>query len=292
MELKQMLYFKTIVDEGTISRAALTLHMAQPPLSMQLKSLEEEFGVPLLKRGGRQVTMTPAGSLLYKRCVQMLSLEELTVHEMHNVSQETLRIGLTSSNSPLIESDAVVSFIRDHPNVPVRVKEGMTGEMIDRLLAHDIDVGIVRTPFNAMNVQAMYFEKGPMVAIGPSHLFHEGMHALEDFRDLPWIIHRRYHHLINEYCLNTLQFNPNIHIHSDDCRTSIHWARALGEIAIIPDTALPMVDPDYFTVCPLDDQDLYTGVAIITRRGEKLSPVVEDIIKVFETQASVHQVLR
>ena len=49
MDMKQMLYFKTIVEEGTISKAAKHLHMAQPPLSMQLKQLEEELGVQLLK---------------------------------------------------------------------------------------------------------------------------------------------------------------------------------------------------------------------------------------------------
>ncbi|MGX8679858.1 MAG: LysR family transcriptional regulator, partial [bacterium] len=60
MELKQIRYFKTIVDEGTISKAAATLHMAQPPLSMQLKTLEQELDCELLIRGRRKVTLTPA----------------------------------------------------------------------------------------------------------------------------------------------------------------------------------------------------------------------------------------
>ena len=46
MDIRQMKYFKTIVEEGTISKAAKKLHMAQPPLSMQLKQLEEELGIP------------------------------------------------------------------------------------------------------------------------------------------------------------------------------------------------------------------------------------------------------
>ena len=88
MDIKQMLYFKTIVDEGTISKAAIKLHMAQPPLSMQLKSLEEELGTGLLIRGRRHVTLTSAGRLFYRRACQMLALEELTLHEMKNVSQQ------------------------------------------------------------------------------------------------------------------------------------------------------------------------------------------------------------
>ena len=68
MDIRQMKYFKTIVEEGTISKAAKKLHMAQPPLSMQLKQLEEELSVILLKRGNKQIELTEAGNRVYKRC--------------------------------------------------------------------------------------------------------------------------------------------------------------------------------------------------------------------------------
>ena len=72
MEIKQMIYFKTIVEEGTISKAAQVLHMAQPPLSMQLKQLEEELGVQLMKRGHRKVELTPAGRLFTNEVFKLL----------------------------------------------------------------------------------------------------------------------------------------------------------------------------------------------------------------------------
>ena len=58
MDLKQLIYFKTIVEQGTILAAAKTLHMAQPPLSIKLKELEEELGVTLLYRHPRKVELT------------------------------------------------------------------------------------------------------------------------------------------------------------------------------------------------------------------------------------------
>ena len=82
MDIKQMIYFKTIVEAGTISKAAQVLHMAQPPLSMQLKQLEDELGVQLLKRGHRKIELTKAGRLFYKRSLQIISLSEITLHEM------------------------------------------------------------------------------------------------------------------------------------------------------------------------------------------------------------------
>ena len=81
MELKQMKYFKTIVEEGTITQAARVLHISQPPLSMQLKAIEEELDTILIERGHRHITLTPAGHLFYRRCNQKLNLYEQTRKE-------------------------------------------------------------------------------------------------------------------------------------------------------------------------------------------------------------------
>ena len=67
MELKQLEYFRAIVDAGTISGAARDLHMTQPPLSYQMKMLEEELQVPLFLRGTKKITLTEAGKTLYEQ---------------------------------------------------------------------------------------------------------------------------------------------------------------------------------------------------------------------------------
>ncbi len=68
MDIKQLKYFKTIVDEGNISKAAEVLHMAQPPLSQQLKRLENELGTVLIKRYTQQWELTETGKTLYQTC--------------------------------------------------------------------------------------------------------------------------------------------------------------------------------------------------------------------------------
>ena len=96
MDIRQMKYFKTIVEEGTISKAAQVLHMAQPPLSIQLKQLEEELGITLLKRGNKQIELTDAGMRFYKRCLQILDLTEITKNELKESSQDVLSILLNT----------------------------------------------------------------------------------------------------------------------------------------------------------------------------------------------------
>lgn len=285
MELRQMNYFKTIVDEGTISKAARKLHMAQPPLSIQLKALEEEIGQPLLIRGHKSVKLTPAGRLFYKRCQQVLSLCELTISELEDLSTQTLRIGITSSNSTLLQQHRIVQFIRSHPKLNVRIKEGTSLEMVDALRSHDIDIGLLRTPFNDNGLDIIYLDKEPMVAVGPNHLVNPDKNHLIDYKDQPLIVHRRYNRLIINYS-NSLDFSPNIHILSDDCRTAITWASLLESVALIPKSVVPVSDTELSHV-DLMDTELYTYVAVATRKDDNLSPIVQAIISEFKKQDTV-----
>lgn len=78
MDIKKLKYFVTIVEEGNISAAAKKLHISQPPLSSQIKLLEEELNLKLMERGPRNITLTRAGKLLYKRAKNIIDLANTT----------------------------------------------------------------------------------------------------------------------------------------------------------------------------------------------------------------------
>ena len=78
MEIKQLEYFRAIVDAGTISGAARNLHMTQPPLSYQIKMLEEELGVTLFYRGHQEITLTQEGYYLQEHAEEIISLANKT----------------------------------------------------------------------------------------------------------------------------------------------------------------------------------------------------------------------
>ncbi len=281
MDIKQMIYFKTIVEEGTISKAAQVLHMAQPPLSMQLKQLEEELGVQLILRGHRKIELTQAGRLFYKRSLQIIALSEMTLHEMRDTQKEILRIGITSSNSILIKT--IQPYLSKNSHLSFRIHEGSTYEMIDLLNAHNIDVGIVRTPFDQSQVRTLELKKEPMIAVGKAQYLNPSMIQMSHYKDLPLIIHQRYLPLITDYCLN-LHFNPLIQMSSDDCRTSLTWAKYGLGVAIVPQSALPLInDPDLITV-PLEDKELYTSIVFITRKQEKPNHRIQEFIDQFFKQ--------
>ncbi len=75
MDLKQLRYFTTVAEEGTISAAAKKLFMSQPPLSTQMKLLEQELGCSLFERGQKHIRLTETGRLLYDRAQTLLRME-------------------------------------------------------------------------------------------------------------------------------------------------------------------------------------------------------------------------
>ncbi len=276
-----MIYFKTIVEEGTISKAAQTLHMAQPPLSMQLKQLEEELGVTLLKRGHRKVEMTQSGKIFYKRCLQMISLSERTFHEIQDMQKEVLRIGVTSSNSATLPSYLLHDQSFSH--FLFRIYEGTTYEIIDLLMSQQIDLGIVRTPFDQSQLNCYPMASEPMWAIGHPDLLSPDMTSIQDYQDKPLIVHQRYLALITDYCLN-LHFNPYIKMTCDDSRTSLQWAKAGLGIAIVPQNILSFWQDEHFIQVMLEDQALKTDITFITRQNEVLDNKTQKLIHLLTHQ--------
>ena len=78
MDFRSLQYFIAVAQELNFTRAAEKLQMSQPPLSSQIKALEEELGVQLFIRGKRRLTLTETGTLLLQRAVQMMELSEKT----------------------------------------------------------------------------------------------------------------------------------------------------------------------------------------------------------------------
>ena len=110
MDIRQLTYFMVIAEEGQITAAARRLHMAQPPLSQQMKALEEELGVQLLQREPRSVTLTDAGEILYRRARQIVTLTDSTRREIadfKNGLRGTLSIGTVSSSGSVILQPAL-----------------------------------------------------------------------------------------------------------------------------------------------------------------------------------------
>ena len=170
MNLKQLEYFIAVAEEKQVTAAAKRLNIAQPPLSYQLKQLEKELGVQLLKRTAHGVQLTPAGSTLAEYAKQIVDLTKITEYKVKNIDQGflgTLRIGATSTSGGVLPNDQAAELIKAYPGVKFELSEGNTYQLLDLLNKNLIDVAVLRTPFNREGLQVRMFPAEPMMAIIP-----------------------------------------------------------------------------------------------------------------------------
>ena len=286
MDIKQLTYFITIVEEGNITSAANKLHMAQPPLSNQLKLLEDELSTKLLERGARKVKLTDSGKILYKRAKHILEITNSTVKEIAEFGkgiQGTLKLGTISSSGTALLNSRIIDFHKKYPNIKFEIYEGNTYELIEMINEGIIEVGIVRTPFNPRNFECLFLEPEPMVAVmSDNYKFNSKNHniLLSEMKDIPLIIYRRFEKiLISEF--QELGVDPNIFCINDDARTTISWARAGLGIGIVPESAVNLKLMNNIKYIVIDKDTLKTQISAIWIKKRYLSIAAKKFLEFF-----------
>ena len=171
MELRQLRYFVAIVEEGGFSRAAERLHISQPPLSTQMKSLEEEVGVRLFERSNRGVSVTAAGSVFYEEVVVVLARLEHARNKTLQVGRGdvgSLSVGFVSMVDYGILPPALKSFRAQFPLVEVNLHELTTDAQIRELRAARLDLGIGLAPVDEPDLEFKSMLREELVLAAPS----------------------------------------------------------------------------------------------------------------------------
>lgn len=284
MDIKQLKYFLAIVEEGQITSAAKRLNMAQPPLSQQLKNLEEELGVKLVERGARHIKLTDAGKMLRNRAQQILELSDSTINEIKDLKRGlrgTLSIGTVSSSGAMLLNYRISKFRKDYPNIKFEIHEGNTFEMVDLLNKGIIEVGIVRTPFNTSMFECRYMAPESMIAIMSKDYMIKSEKtyiSMEELKNKPLIIYRRFEQLIYETSLEA-GFEPQIFCKNDDARTTVLWANAGLGIGIIPKSAFELANNNNLIYKEIKNPRLNTQIAAIWLKDRYISSMASNFVE-------------
>ena len=276
MDIKQLINFITIVEEVNITKAAQKLHISQPPLSNQLKALEEELGVKLVERGSRKVTLTDVGNLLYKRGKDMVDVFESTLNEIEDFKsgiEGVLKIGAVSTCNQFIPNKLISPYAKQYPKVKFELYEGNTYEVVDMIERGIVDIGVVRTPFNSQNLCCINLKTEPMVAAVKKNddkfNFNEkDKIKLKDLDKKSIIIYRRYEKLIME-TLHSNKVKASIYCLNDDSRTTVAWAEEGLGIGIVPKSIIDNSDKN-IEFYELDEDELKTQISIVWMKNKYL----------------------
>ncbi|HAB59653.1 MAG TPA: LysR family transcriptional regulator, partial [Lachnospiraceae bacterium] len=129
MNIKQLQYFLTVAEAGSITAAAKRLHISQPPLSNQMQLLENELGTKLFERGSRKITLTYAGQILYNRAQTIVDLSSAAIREITDLGtglQGTIHLGTISSCGVVLLDKHIKHFHNQYPDVNFELYEGNT----------------------------------------------------------------------------------------------------------------------------------------------------------------------
>ncbi len=192
MELRQLRSFVAVAEEQHFRRGAERLHLAQPSVSQQIRTLEAELGVRLFDRNRRGASLTAAGDALLEEARELLSRADdaaAVVRATGMGLRGRLRISLTRSLTGGVAGAIVDAFRARHPDVDVELRLGTTMLHVWQLHAGEIDVAFVRPPLDDPRLEELTLGREPLVCVLPSghRLTRRSRIAARDLRDEPLV---------------------------------------------------------------------------------------------------------
>src|SRR6478752_7584098 len=149
MQLRQLEYFVVLARTRHFTRAAESVHVAQPSLSKQIRVLERELGTRLFHRARGNVTLTPAGETLLPLATRILADVDdarVQVQEIVGLTRGRLRLGATPSLSTMLLPDALRRFSAAHPGIDILVEERGGRDLVRRLAQGELDLALIILP--------------------------------------------------------------------------------------------------------------------------------------------------
>ena len=192
IELRHLRYFVAVAEELHFGRAALRLHLAQPPLSQQIRKLEEILGYPLFLRTSRAVRLTSAGDVFLERAKRTLRNVQEDMEEARSVGRGEegfLRVGFIGS-AMLTPLPAMLGrYRRLYPKVKLQLHESYTSLVVHKLLKGELDAGFLRDggQIPGLEVEPLFSE--PFIAVVPKKhaLAKHKVISIKELRDEPFV---------------------------------------------------------------------------------------------------------
>ncbi|MCU0526172.1 MAG: LysR family transcriptional regulator [Elainella sp. Prado103] len=290
IELRHLRYFITVAEELHFGRAADRLHMAQPPLSQQIKQLEIALGFQLFYRTKRSVQLTEAGQVFLLESRKLFKQLDQAIESGRQVSRGEsgqLVIGFISSSAYSVLPEMLRSFRSQVPEVRLELHEMPTNEQIEWLRQGKIDLGILRPPVEDPSLQLSTILREPMVvALPESHpLIDQSAIALdslsrESFVLFPRPLSPRVYDQIISLCQQA-GFSPHIVQEAMQMQTIISLVAGGMGVSIVP-ISLQNMQRTGVVYKPLAEPTPYAEVAIAWRQQDT-TPSLQRFLALIQT---------
>lgn len=296
IELRQLKYFVAVAEEQHFGRAAIRLHMTQPPLSQAIQGLEAQLGAQLFIRNTRHMQLSAAGSALLPEAKRLLAQAELLpqiVKRAANGQSGELRLAFISIADYSILPPVLRKFRQSHQAVKIDLTEATSDKQLALLEKSEIDLGFLIPPIPSALAPHIHYKKvrreALILAIPESEAQRDNPNDLATYKDLPLILFPRkiapaLHDSILS-CFGRVGLTPLISQEAIQMQTIIALVSASMGMALVPESVSNLKRPGviYYPLYQnqkdkkvIGDAEVDAGVEIgVAWRKDNVSPVLQ-----------------
>jgi DNA-binding transcriptional LysR family regulator len=246
MELRHLRSFVAVAEERHFGRAAARLHIAQPPLSQQIRRLEDELGATLLHRTTRSVELAPAGEVLLVRAREILAAVDSATEDARRAARGEfgrLAVGFTGSATYALLPSVAAALRRSLPGVMLDLRgELLTPAQVGGLLDGTLDLGLLRPPVRERELAVEVVRSEPLVAVLPEAHALAAADAvpLEELAGEPFVVYPSHfrsvvHDAVEETCA-AHGFHPRVALEVSETATLVSFVAAGLGVSLVPES--------------------------------------------------------
>jgi len=297
MELRQLELLRCILEEGSLTAAAKRCHVSQPALSQQIHALEEELGEALLVRKPRGVEATAAGALLMEHATRMLDeagRAKESFRGRRDLQSGKIAFGIIPTMAPYLLPRLLGPFRRRFPDIDLAVTEALTGELIEKVVAGEIEFAILSDVPAAdrkrLSLITRELFREPLWLAAPQGHPLATRKAAPKPSDLPAheLIHLQGGHCLAEQTLRLCRIrDTNPGLRCDQLATALAMVEAGLGVSVVPKLAARDFAHRDLVFRPFAGGGLAREVSLLRRKDVRLGPATEALLELFVGQRGV-----
>lgn len=291
INLKLLHTFLLVAEHCSFRRAAEESNRSQSAVSMQVRQLELQLGVPLFHRTTRTVQLTREGEMLLnsaRKAVLELETGLRKIREVVDIQRGHLSLACAPTIASTRLPDILTAFQKSFPSVTADIRELASNEMLDAIRQQEVDFGIGPRVPNASEFQFHTIMVDEICALIPAHLGFTSSQsiAFAELAQLPLLV------VTNSSAIQSLLDDAqhaagvklNIKYEVRQVQTQIAMAAAGLGAAIVPRIAVPAIPDPRLVAVPIVDPPLSREICIVTMRGQILSPIATRLVAMLQRQ--------
>lgn len=281
MEMNQLLYFVTLVEQATYTKAASLLHISQPSLSMSIKKLEKEIGLTLIDRSTRKSKLTKEGEILYQEAKKLLNHFEHVKGEMVRLKQRgPLELSIGSIESSNFWTPKLIKQFKDeYEDIHIKVLEVLSvKDVVHALSNFDIHLAITNQYINHDEIEVVpIYEENLVALLPPLHALISKSHlGLADLEGEDLIVCREGYQTridIQNACRKS-GIKPNIKFEIERFETACSMVEENLGITIVPENYVAYSKNPAYHIREINDVNISRTVYLAFIKNRYLPPLV------------------